>query len=99
MKLDPSHYEVSAQDLFDKYPSFLKKGFAIEHLPNVHQALAGYISFSCKSHERLLLKDFVQSAARARRAGGWRTGCSLRTAASCSGPGTCAAPGPPSSPL
>ena len=70
MKLDPSHYEVSAQDLFDKYPSFLKKGFAIEHLPNVHQALAGYISFSCKSHERLLLKDFVQSAARARRAAG-----------------------------
>ena len=59
-KLDPSHYEVSAQDLFDKYPSLLKKGFAIEHLPNVHQALAGYIPFSCQSHERLFLKDFVQ---------------------------------------
>ena len=60
MKLDPSHHKVSAQDLFDKYPSLLKKGFAIEHLPSVHQALAGYIPFSCQSHERLFLKDFVQ---------------------------------------
>ena len=46
--------------MFDKYPSLLKKGFAIEHLPNVQQALAGYIPFSCQSYERLFLKDYVQ---------------------------------------
>ena len=36
-----SHKEYLAQELFDKYPTLLKKGFAIEHLPNVHQALSG----------------------------------------------------------
>ena len=61
---EPSQFENSAQELFDKFPTLLKKGFAIEHLPNVHQALAGQIPFSCQSHERLFLKvsfhsDFV----------------------------------------
>ena len=59
-KDDLSHQELTSQELFDKYPTLLKKGFAIEHLPNVHQALAGYIPFSCQSYERLFLKDFVQ---------------------------------------
>ena len=52
--------EEVAQELYDKYPSLLKKGFAIEHLPNIQQALAGYIPFSCQSYERLFLKDLVQ---------------------------------------
>ena len=59
-KDDTTHHELSALELFHKYPALLKKGFAIEHLPNVHQALAGYIPFSCQSYERLFLKDFVQ---------------------------------------
>ena len=57
---DSAASENAAQELFEKYPSLLKKGFAIEHLPNVQQALAGYIPFSCQSHERLFLKDYVQ---------------------------------------
>merc|ERR1719187_3244794 len=52
--------EEVAQQLYDKYPSLLKKGFAIKHLPNIQQALAGYIPFSCQSYERLFLKDLVQ---------------------------------------
>ena len=52
--------EEAAQELYDKYPTLLRKGFAIEHLPNIHQALAGYIPFSCQSYERLFLKDLVQ---------------------------------------
>ena len=31
---EPSQFENSAQELFDKFPTLLKKGFAIEHLPN-----------------------------------------------------------------
>ena len=57
---EASAAEETAQVLYDKYPSLLKKGFAIEHLPNIHQALAGYIPFSCQSYERLFLKDLVQ---------------------------------------
>ena len=57
---DSTSVEESAQELYDKYPTLLKKGFAIEHLPNIHQALAGYIPFSCQSYERLFLKDLVQ---------------------------------------
>jgi len=57
---EASAAEETAQELYEKYPSLLKKGFAIEHLPNIHQALAGYIPFSCQSYERLFLKDLVQ---------------------------------------
>ena len=58
---EPSQFENSAQELFDKFPTLLKKGFAIEHLPNVHQALAGQIPFSCQSHERLFLKVYSRT--------------------------------------
>jgi hypothetical protein len=52
--------ESAAQELYEQYPTLLGKGFALERLPTIQQALSGNIPFSCHSHERLFLKDFVQ---------------------------------------
>jgi E3 ubiquitin-protein ligase MYCBP2 len=52
--------ESAAMELYTRYPSLIAKGFALERLPTIQQALSGSIPFSCQSHERLFLKDFVQ---------------------------------------
>ena len=57
---DENSLEATAQELYETYPSLLTKGFAIDELPSIQQALSGNLPFNCQSHERLFLKDFVQ---------------------------------------
>ena len=54
--------EATAQELYETYPSLLTKGFAIDELPTIQQALTGESPLNSQSHERLFLKDFVQCA-------------------------------------
>lgn len=51
--------EESAGESFAMHSSLLSKGFALDHPPNIHQALDGVVPFSCQSNERLFLKNFV----------------------------------------
>ena len=57
---DHNNLEATAQDLYENYPTLLTKGFAIDELPSIQQALSGNLPLNCFSHERLFLKDFVK---------------------------------------
>ena len=59
---DQSLIEASAQELYESYPTLLMKGFAIDELPTIHQALSGNLPLNCQSNERMFLKDFVFGA-------------------------------------
>jgi len=52
---DHNNLEATAQDLYENYPTLLTKGFAIDELPSIQQALSGNLPLNCFSHERLFL--------------------------------------------
>ena len=58
--IDDKNVEATAQVLYETYPTLLTKGFAIDELPSIQQALTGDSPLNSQSHERLFLKDFVQ---------------------------------------
>lgn len=53
--------EESALDSFDRHSQLLKRGFALDRLPSVEEALDGTIPFCYNSNERQFLRNFVQS--------------------------------------
>ena len=54
--------ETTAKDLYDTFPTLLAKGFGIDEMPTIHQALSGDLPLASQSYEKMFLKDFVQCA-------------------------------------
>lgn len=55
-------FESTAQDLYNTFPTLLAKGFGIDEMPSIQQALTGDLPLVSQSCEKMFLKDFVQCA-------------------------------------